>query len=47
MFCDMHFLISNDDGIEATGIQVLARRMADIGRVTLVAPDQNRSYNFV
>ena len=39
----MHFLISNDDGIEARGIQVLARRMQRIGRVTIVAPDQNRS----
>jgi 5'-nucleotidase len=39
----MHFLISNDDGIEARGIQVLADRMRAIGRVTIVAPDQNRS----
>jgi 5'-nucleotidase len=39
----MHFLISNDDGIEARGIQVLAGRMREIGRVTIVAPDQNRS----
>lgn len=39
----MHFLISNDDGIDAKGIQVLARRMQRIGRVTIVAPDQNRS----
>lgn len=39
----MHFLISNDDGIDAKGIQVLARRIERIGRVTIVAPDQNRS----
>lgn len=39
----MHFLISNDDGFEATGIQVLADRMRAIGRVTVVAPEQNRS----
>jgi 5'-nucleotidase len=39
----MHFLISNDDGIEARGIQVLAERMRSLGRVTIVAPDQNRS----
>lgn len=39
----MHFLISNDDGIEARGIQVLAERMRAIGPVTIVAPDQNRS----
>jgi 5'-nucleotidase len=39
----MHFLISNDDGISARGIQVLAQRMDSLGRVTIVAPDQNRS----
>jgi len=39
----MHFLISNDDGIDAKGIQVLSRRMRTLGQVTIVAPDQNRS----
>ena len=39
----MHLLISNDDGIDARGIQVLARRMERLGEVTIVAPDQNRS----
>lgn len=39
----MHFLISNDDGISARGIQVLTQRIRDLGRVTVVAPDQNRS----
>lgn len=39
----MHLLISNDDGINAQGIQVLTRRMRAFGRVTVVAPDQNRS----
>ncbi len=39
----MHFLISNDDGITARGIQVLSRRMSELGKVTIVAPDQNRS----
>lgn len=39
----MHFLISNDDGIEARGIQVLADCLRPIGQVTIVAPDQNRS----
>jgi 5'-nucleotidase len=39
----MHFLISNDDGIDARGIQVLAERMHRLGEVTIVAPDQNRS----
>ena len=39
----MHFLISNDDGINARGIRVLSERMQAFGRVTIVAPDQNRS----
>jgi 5'-nucleotidase len=39
----MHLLISNDDGIDARGIQVLAQRMEVLGEVTIVAPDQNRS----
>lgn len=39
----MHFLVSNDDGIEAQGIQVLSMRLHELGKVTLVAPDTNRS----
>jgi len=39
----MEILISNDDGIEATGIRVLANSMRDLGGVTIVAPDKNRS----
>ena len=39
----MHFLISNDDGITARGIQVLSLRMSKLGKVTIVAPDQDRS----
>ncbi|MBT8048130.1 MAG: 5'/3'-nucleotidase SurE [Xanthomonadales bacterium] len=39
----MHLLISNDDGISAPGIQVLSGRMRSLGKVTIVAPDQNRS----
>jgi len=39
----MHFLISNDDGITARGIQVLSERMGELGKVTIVAPDQDRS----
>jgi 5'-nucleotidase len=39
----MHLLISNDDGITARGIQVLSGRMSSLGKVTIVAPDQNRS----
>ena len=39
----MHFLVSNDDGIEARGIQVLSDRMRRLGKVTIVAPAQNCS----
>ena len=39
----MELLISNDDGIEATGIRVLADSMRELGGVTIVAPDKNRS----
>ena len=39
----MHLLISNDDGITARGIQVLSGRMSALGKVTIVAPDQNHS----
>ena len=39
----MKFLISNDDGIEAKGIRVLAQSMRGLGDVTIVAPDKNRS----
>lgn len=39
----MEFLISNDDGIEAIGIRVLADRMRGLGGVTIVAPDKNCS----
>ena len=39
----MHFLVSNDDGIEARGIQVLSARMRALGKVTIVAPERNCS----
>ncbi len=39
----MEILISNDDGIEAIGIRVLADSMRGLGGVTIVAPDKNRS----
>lgn len=38
-----HILISNDDGIEAPGIAVLARELAKIGDVIVFAPSANRS----
>ena len=39
----MRYLISNDDGIHARGIQVLAARMRQLGEVTIVAPEKNHS----
>ena len=39
----MEILISNDDGIDASGIRVLADSMRGLGSVTIVAPDKNRS----
>jgi 5'-nucleotidase len=39
----MEILISNDDGIDAIGIRVLANSMRGLGGVTIVAPDRNRS----
>ncbi len=39
----MHFLVSNDDGYQATGIELLACALAEVGEVTVVAPDRNRS----
>ncbi len=40
----MHILISNDDGLDATGIRVLAEQIQrHVDRVTLVAPDRDRS----
>ena len=39
----MHILLSNDDGIHAEGIQVMAEALRKIATVTIVAPDRNRS----
>lgn len=40
----MHIFMTNDDGIGAIGLQRLARELAKhIGRVTIVAPDRERS----
>ncbi len=36
-------LISNDDGIAASGLVRLAERLADLGEVRVVAPDRERS----
>lgn len=39
----MIVLVTNDDGIRATGIQVLARALAQVADVTVVAPEHERS----
>jgi 5'-nucleotidase len=39
----MKILISNDDGINAPGIEALAAAMATLGDIVVAAPDRNRS----
>lgn len=39
----MHFLLSNDDGYQAEGIIKLAEALQVIGKVSVVAPDRDRS----
>lgn len=39
----MRILISNDDGYFAPGIEILAKTLAGVGRVTVVAPERDRS----
>ncbi len=39
----MHFLLSNDDGYQATGLKLLAEALRNHGEVSVVAPDRDRS----
>lgn len=39
----LHVLVSNDDGFREEGIRCLAAELARTDRVTVVAPDRNRS----
>ncbi len=39
----MRILLSNDDGYFAPGIDYLARALADLGEITVVAPERDRS----
>lgn len=39
----MRVLVSNDDGVDAPGIRVLAERLGEVGEVVVVAPDRDRS----
>ncbi|MCK6377032.1 MAG: 5'/3'-nucleotidase SurE, partial [Zoogloea sp.] len=39
----MRILLSNDDGYFAPGLQALAGALAEVGSVTVVAPERDRS----
>ncbi|HTZ00562.1 MAG TPA: 5'/3'-nucleotidase SurE [Rhodocyclaceae bacterium] len=39
----MRILLSNDDGYYAIGIETLAAAVADLGEITVVAPERDRS----
>jgi len=39
----MKFLLSNDDGVSAEGLQTLKQSLREIGAVTVYAPDRDRS----
>lgn len=39
----MRILISNDDGVHAKGIKVLAQELSKIAEIVIIAPDRNRS----
>jgi 5'-nucleotidase len=39
----VNILLSNDDGYNAEGLVCLARHLRPVGRITIVAPDRNRS----
>src|SRR5690349_22618177 len=39
----MRILLSNDDGYFAPGIAILAKALADLGKITVVAPERDHS----
>ena len=39
----MHILVTNDDGVRAEGIRILAKHLANIAKITVIAPDRNQS----
>jgi 5'-nucleotidase len=39
----MHILITNDDGVQAPGLEALANTFKHLGKVTILAPDRNWS----
>lgn len=38
-----HILVTNDDGVTSPGLMALADALRAVGRVTVIAPDSNRS----
>ncbi len=39
----MHFLVTNDDGIQSPALEQLRLQLSAFGRVTVIAPDRNQS----
>jgi len=39
----MHFLVTNDDGIQSPALAQLRSRLSAFGRVSVIAPDRNQS----
>lgn len=39
----MHFLVTNDDGIQSPALEQLRLQLSSLGRVTVIAPDRNQS----
>lgn len=39
----MHILLSNDDGVYASGLNILAKTLQEVASIDIVAPDRNRS----
>lgn len=39
----LHILVTNDDGIDSPGLHALVAALEPLGRVSVVAPDRNRS----
>jgi len=39
----MHFLVTNDDGIQSPALQQLRTALAPLGKVSVIAPDRNQS----
>ena len=39
----MHFLVSNDDGYLAPGLFALVKALRPLGKITVIAPEQNHS----